>query len=168
MIRLNMKSCVCVLLLACFCLCLFASCGAASDPSQTGEPQSTESTETTADRTQDNPVRSFAGLYTESQTGAGSIEISALDADSALVAVRWNDGSGTTWMWNMSGTFNPKNRTIRYTDCIKIAVISDPENESITEVCYRDGKGSFSVENGEVRWTDNEEHFADRSLFVLA
>ena len=143
-------------------LFLLASCAVA--PAETnGEAENGVSD---AEKAQNNPARTIPGLYTESQSGAVSLEITLKEDNGAIVVARWLDPSGKTFTWSMSGSFDSRKNTLAYADCIKVSAFEDEQNGTITEVLYRDGKGSFRFENGEVRWIDEEEHFADSFVFV--
>ena len=164
---MKLRSMLCASLLAVLCLILLVSCGASPKaPAQSDPAGESEISSASADETGENPARSVAGLYAESKTGAGSVEITLNGEDGAFIVVRWKDSSGTDWIWNMSGTYNEKKNTIRYEDCIRIANTQDAANGTVSETLYRDGKGSIRFENGELYWTDEEEHFADGLVFV--
>ena len=144
------------------CLAVLTSCGS-SKKSGTA-PNETQSTVTQAE--EKPPIALKAGVYTESQGGLGSVEITAGNNGRAHIVVRWNNGADESVAWNMSGEYNTKKDTIRYEDGFKSVTTTDESGESITSVAYRDGKGAFSFADDGLHWDDDEEHFADALVFV--
>ena len=144
------------------CFALLTSCG--STEISDAAPDETQLTLTQAK--EQPPIASKTGIYTESQTGMGSVEITAGNNGRAHIVVRWNNGADESVAWNMSGEYNTKKDSIRYEDGFKSVTTTDESGESVTSVVYRDGKGAFSFADDGLHWDDDEEHFADALVFV--
>ena len=149
-----------LLLAALMCLALLAGC------SKTDDGTSDEAKPTVTQEKEQPPIAGKSGIYTESQTGAGSVEITAGDSGKAYIVVRWNNSANESVAWNMSGEFDTKKNTISYADCLKTVTTADDSGKSLATVAYRDGKGSFRFEDDGLHWNDEEEHFADTLVFV--
>ena len=159
---MNLKKVIALMLAALLCVSLFAACGRSgedADPDSTGES-------TQEDATANNPVRFFVGTYTESQTGAGTVEITLKGSDSAYIVVRWQNSPTESLTWNMSGKLNTRKSKIEYEDCFKTVTTYDSAGTGVSEIVYRDGKGVFNFEEDGLKWQDDEEYFADGLVFV--
>ncbi|MBQ7597315.1 MAG: hypothetical protein IJU56_01890 [Clostridia bacterium] len=155
-----MKRGTVLLLAVLMCLALLAAC------SKTDDGTSDEAKPTVTQEKEQPPIAGKSGIYTESKTGAGSVEITAGDSGKAYIVVRWNNSANESVAWNMSGEYNTKKNTISYADCLKTVTTADGSGKSLATVAYRDGKGAFRFEDDGLHWNDEEEHFADGLVFV--
>ena len=150
-----------LMLAAVLVLCLTVSaCGNAAPEQETALSQ----TETSVDSTANHPVRPYAGIYTESQTGQGSVEITLKENDSAFVVVRWIAPDGNNTAWHMSGVFDEKKKTIKYENGFK--QIDNIGEDGAPAYMYHDATGTFTFTDEGLLWEDDEEHFADDMVFI--
>ena len=157
------KKTIALVLAALLLVSVLACCGKEpEDPENPSQPQES----TTVDSTADHPALQIAGNYTESKTGAGSLEVTLAKDDVVYLAVRWISDSGESLSWMMSGTYNKRKNTVEYEDGVKLTAITLDDGSSDSIVSYHDGKGVFTFAEDGVHWTDDEEHFADNAVFI--
>lgn len=130
---------------------------------------STKKAETTkaapAEEDGQNPVMNFIGRY---GYGRCTIDVDCQGKKDAHFHVTWGSSAAETSEWTMSGTFDEKTQSVRYTNGVKrTTVFNEDGTVAVSTVEYTGGRGTFTFhDNGALTWSDSQEHIADGMTFT--
>ena len=112
-----------------------------------------------------NPVMNFIGRY---GSGRCTIDVDCQGKKDAHFRVTWGSSAAETSEWTMSGTFDEKTQSVRYTNGVKrTTVFNEDGTVALSTVEYTGGKGTFTFhDGGALTWSDSQEHIADGMTFT--
>lgn len=111
-----------------------------------------------------NPVMNYIGRY---GSGRATIDVECQGRKDAHFRVLWASSAAEHSEWTMSGTFDEKTNTVRYTDCVKRTIVyNDDDTIAMNSVEYSGGKGSVTFSDNSLTWSDSQEHIADGMTFT--
>ncbi|MDO4870375.1 MAG: hypothetical protein Q4A65_08850 [Bacillota bacterium] len=125
----------------------------------------------------------LAVVFTSCGSGAAADIAGTYSADRALITIEadgdtdvkvnvtWGSSASENSEWVLSGTYDAKEGTIEYHDCVKTDNTYDQNGElTDQEEVYVGGHGFMFIDNSgdnpELKWQDDQEHAADDMVFV--
>ena len=113
-----------------------------------------------------NPVMGFIGNYGAERA---NILVEADGDSDAKITVEWPSSAAESSVWTMSGTFDAKTLSVKYTDGKRVDYTYDDSGKVTDEnTVYTDGTGTFTFKDATklvVTWKDDKEHVADDMTF---
>lgn len=129
----------------------------------TTKAATTKKATTTEDDGQ-NPVMNFVGRY---GSGRATIDVDCQGKKDAHFHVTWASSAAEVTEWTMSGTFDEKTQSVRYSNGVKrTTVFNEDGTVAMSAVEYTGGKGTFTFHNNSLTWSDSQEHVADGMTFT--
>lgn len=130
---------------------------------ETTRKEAPKKAETTTEEDGQNPVMNFIGRY---GSGRCTIDVDCQGKKDAHFHVTWGSSAAETSEWTMSGTFDEKTQSVRYTNGVKrTTVFNEDGTVAVSTVEYTGGRGTFTFHDGALTWSDSQEHIADGMTF---
>ncbi|MBO6115274.1 MAG: hypothetical protein J6P57_09495 [Lachnospiraceae bacterium] len=111
-------------------------------------------------------VQNILGTYV---CDRATIMIASSGGDAVNVDITWGSSAFLSAEWTITGTFNPSDTSITYTNGILKYVEYAEDGSSQEEIVYTDGSGSFvfDMSSNSLRWNDAKENAAEGMVFEL-
>lgn len=107
-------------------------------------------------------IPDLSGAWDDEVSKRASMDVTRNADGSYSFLVHWGGSATETAIWEISGTFDETTGTLTYEDGkYSIHTFDDQENETISG--EETTKGSFTLENGKLRWKDSKN--SDDGLF---
>lgn len=152
-----------------------AACGQkqdAAEPSEADPGAATEAQQTEAQTGEDGSgtepgeviMETYIGNYTDEYSQRASLSIYKVK-DGLHADINWSSSAVENDSWTMECAFDEKTKSLTYKNCIRTRNVADEEGSMEGEEIYTDGTGSFTYEDGVVRWHDDKDDAGKDCVF---
>ena len=107
----------------------------------------------------------LAGNYFDATSGRATLEATAQE-DGLLINVNWANSAFECVEWTMLAKFG-ENDVLAYENCTRKLIGSDEKGNESEKVEYENGKGFFTISDGNLLWNGAEEENCRECIFEL-
>ena len=111
-------------------------------------------------------LQDFLGDWDDSVSKRCGMAIEQIDSETISVEVDWSSSATENTTWSMTAKYDPDRHAFAYTDCVKSRSYQAADGSATEETEYDAGSGCFSVRDGLLYWTDDEERIRDGCAFI--
>lgn len=112
-------------------------------------------------------INNYIGTWEDQYSLRCTMEISSINESQVSIAVNWSGGAAEDWEWKMTGTFQPENESLEYSDCVYTKYIYADNGNVTSEEVYTDGTGKiYMKEDGYLYWEDSMENQGGQCYFA--
>ncbi len=111
-------------------------------------------------------MKALEGVYTEEYAHRGVLVLTAVDEQTATIAVRWPGSAASAAYWEMTARYDAEKQLIVYDDAVLIEKTYAGDGSESDRVVYTHGTGSLNTDHGKLVWTDDAEEGNGTSTFI--